>query len=495
MTPSRTAADRSTPRSASDRCAEEDAWSRSVRERVGGEAYESWFAGLARLELTTSPKSATVRVATPYLLGYLRRTHGRDVTSAAADTFRSAGVEPVEVQWELDLSLAANSPDRSRPPAVERVPDRAAAAAGGGATFDDFVVGESNRTAWSIARSFVTDPVRGDNVVYLYGGTGTGKSHLLDACRAHIRQSAPSVRVLSLTAWEFGNLLGEAIQSRTTPSFRSRFRSVDVLLLDGVDFFDTQRREAFQDELLQTLERFESSGRAVLMTGGVHPKMMTKTSGELVSRYLSGHVARIAEPDAAVRKEFVGRHAAKIGLTMTPDAVDYVANKFRRSHRELRGALNTLCNEVRAEEDLRRLAEGESLLFDIVRKPTRTVGVTLARRLLGPLQQDATTIVRLSDIDREVCRFFGLETATLHAGGRQRAVSRPRMVAMYLARQLTPSAYQEIGNHYGGRNHSTVISAERTIRGLLKSGGQISAGQTDWAASDLVAELRQRLCG
>ena len=463
-----------------------DRFTAALTAEVGAEAFANWFNHLTRID--ADDRGVTVSVATPYLMGYLRKTYSQTLRQIAVGICGAGAV----CDWAIDESLAVESPNRAAivPQPVDEKP-----ATVRGETFDRFVVGESNRTAWSIARSFCSEPRRRDNVVYLYGPTGCGKTHLAEAVRNELRATQPGLRTLSLSAWDFGNELSDAIATRTTPSFRSRFRGIGALILDNACFFDGARKESFQDGLLQTIDRLQSDGCAVLLTGSVHPKMLTQTSSELVSRYLAGHVGRLGEPDEAVRQAIVRQHADSVGLKMTADASAYVAGKFRRSVREIQGAVNTLCNEVRAEEDLARLAGGEAdgQLFDIVRKPTRTVGITLARRLLGSLQQDSAVVVRLPDIDRQVCELFGIDRIGLHGPGRSRALSRPRMVAMYLARKLTAAAYKEIGSHFGGRNHSTVMSAEKTVRKMLNESAVIKAGSVDWSTADLLAELERRL--
>lgn len=467
---------------------------------VGEEAYSNWFRPLTRVEVERDGDAATitVSVATPYLLTFLRKSFGRKLADAAAKVFGDSTTD-----WAIDETLAVDSPDRgdllpgdaidggadSRRPTSEKVFKPR------GGRFETFAVSESNRTAWSIARGFATQPQRQDSIVYLYGPTGCGKTHLAEAVQNAIRQAHPRLRTLSMSAWDFGNDLGDAIQNRTTPSFRARFRGLDVLILDNVCFFDGARKESFQEGLLQTIAKLQSDGKSILLTGSVHPRMLTRTSSDLVGRYLAGHVGRVGEPDRELRREVVRRHAESIGLTLTPDAADYVATKFRRTIREVHGALNTLCNEIRAEEDLQRLQKQErpGELFDVVQRPTRKVGVTLARKLLGALERDTAVVVRLPDIDRKVCEFFSVDRTALHGPGRSRTLSRPRMVAMYLARRLTPAAYKEIGEHFGGRNHSTVMSAEKTVRKLVAAGDTITVGATDWDVSELLSELERRL--
>ena len=464
----------------------------ALRERIGDDKFESRFTSL--VAISSDATQLTVAVGTPYLLNYLRRTYAVPVAEVAAAHGR-------ETNWVLDAALAvetAVSGEQAPPvaapvlkPSRESLPSR----------FDDFEVSDSNRTAWSIARGFAIDPLdmtsggTTERIAYVYGDHGLGKTHLLEAIRREIKRQHRDLQVMSMTAWEFGNALGDAIQNRTTPMFRARFRSVDVLLLDNVCFFDGHRKESFQEGLLQTIDKLQSDGKAVFLTGSLHPGMLTKTSADLVSRLQGGSVARLAEPDDDLRLRVATRFAKSLGLTITPDALKYVATKFRRSMRELQGPLRTIANEVRAEEELARLSQPEVAgeLFDIARKPTRRVGITLARKILGSIERESTVVVRIGDIERQVCELFGVDRGDLRSTSKTRRLSRPRMVAMYLARRMTPAAYKEIGEHFGGRNHSTVISAERTIKKLVSEGATVRAAASDWAAGELIAELEHRL--
>ncbi|NOX53233.1 MAG: chromosome replication initiation protein, partial [Planctomycetes bacterium] len=178
-------------------------------------------------------------------------------------------------------------------------------------------------------------------------------------------------------------------------------------------------------------------------------------------------------PDLKTRQQIVRRKAARLEAELTADALDYVANRFHNNVRELEGALNCL-----------------SAHYLILKRP---IGVAEARRLLSDLERDCVRLIRLADIEQAVCEMFGVQPDDLRSGKRQRSVSQPRMLAMFLARKHTQAAYREIGQYFGGRNHSTVVSAEKRVREWLSQDATIEVASQTWPLADLVATLEERL--
>ena len=286
-----------------------------------------------------------------------------------------------------------------------------------------------------------------------------------------IRRLYPALQVTFLTAESFTNFFTQALREHSLPSFRQKFRNIDVLLIDDIDFLDAKK--VTQEEFLHTLKQLESHGRQVVMTSDRHPRLLTKLSEELTSRFVAGLVCRIEPPDFETRREIVGRLAERLPADFTVEALTFVARRFRHSVRELVGALNCLQNWYSLSQ--------------------KRIGVTVARKVLSELERDCIRIVGLSDIEKAVCTMFGLKSDELKSSRRTLRVAQPRMLAMFLARKHTRAAYSEIGDYFGGRNHSTVISAERKVRGWLDEDGEIRAAGTSWSVSEVVESLEQTL--
>ncbi|HWL09307.1 MAG TPA: chromosomal replication initiator protein DnaA, partial [Planctomicrobium sp.] len=334
----------------------------------------------------------------------------------------------------------------------------------------DFVVGDCNSLAMAGVQQFLSDP---ESVapLYLHGGVGNGKTHLLEGLRMRLRKESPHLQVLHLTAEHFGNYFTQALGARSLPSFRMKFRSADVLLIDDVDFFNGKK--GFQEEFLHTLKHFEQQGRSVAMTSNRHPRLLGETSEELVSRFLSGLVCRIEAPDETTRYEIVKRRVSKLKTRFTTDSLEHVAKRFTSNVRELEGAVNVLSTWSQMSSS--------------------RVTVQVARKLLGRLERDCVRMIRVGDVEAAVCEFFGMSPEELRSKSRKQSISQPRMFAMYLSRKLTQSAYSEIGAHFGGRNHSTVMSAEKKIASQLNSDDTLKVASENWTIQDLLQTLEERI--
>ncbi|MFN3160119.1 MAG: chromosomal replication initiator protein DnaA [Rubinisphaera brasiliensis] len=339
------------------------------------------------------------------------------------------------------------------------------------AQLDDFVAEENNHVALSMARVVAQEPGENYNPLYFYGGVGTGKTHLLEGIHSETRQLYPELTVMYLTAEAFANYYTKALREKSLPSFRRRFRSIDVLLVDDVDFLDSKK--GIQEEFCHTIQELLAYRRQIVLAADRHPRMLTNIRQDLCSRFLAGLVTRLEAPDEQSRQEIVRQQAKKVGLPISPEAVDYISRKFTRSARELLGAVNCL-------QTYHHLTG-------------RAIGVTATREVLKDLERDCLRIVRTVDVQRAVCDLFGVSQGDLVSAKRTRQLAQPRMVAMYLTRKLTHAAYQEIGQQFGGRNHSTVMSAERKMQQMLEQNGSMKISARDWTVQEVISMLQEQL--
>lgn len=479
---------------------------RLVRDAVGPQSFQLWFRD--RTAFVLNDGELLIKVGSPFVQTFLQKQFRQPIGDVAATLLGPAA----RIRFEVDgsLSLLATQTNRSAAPAptlslrAQQAPASALVspsahrpttapttvtqatrptpakdsaglvAASNPRRFNklsDFVEGSCNQLALTAVRQVSETPGQRFNPLYVFGGVGLGKTHLLEGLYGELRQRFPSLNVLFLTSEQFANYFTQALRTHALPGFRQRFRGVDVLLVDDVDFLDGKR--AIQEEFLHTLKTLESLGKQVVVTADRHPRLLPQTSEELTSRFQSGLVCRLEAPNLETRTKIVQHKLTGRDLSLTPDAIAVVAQWFQKNVRELEGALNCL--------------ETHFLL-----NRQRMNGATV-RSLLADLQRDCVRIVRLADIEKAVCELFRLIPDELRSNSRSRHVAQPRMLAMFLARKLTQAAYSEIGEFFGGRNHSTVISAERQVQSWLTEDTKFTIAARQWSADELLHTIEQQL--
>ena len=478
-----------------------------LRTTIGPQSHQLWFRD--KTALTIRHDELIVRVASPFLSTWLQRQFREPLSSVAVSVLGPAarvrfeidgslviaansdadsvaavlprgGAKTTERQPPADISPSAVAPPRGSEAATfartEAARTEAAKRSANGSArrfsdLADFVAGPCNQLAITAARQVCEAPGERLNPLYLFGGVGLGKTHLLEGVYCELRRRFSSWNIVFLTSEQFANYFTQALRTHTLPSFRLRFRGVDVLLVDDVDFLDGKR--VIQEEFLHTVKTLESLGKQLVVTADRHPRLLSQTSEELSTRFVSGLVCRLEAPDLETRTRVVQHKLTQRQLELTPDAIALVAQWFRNNVRELEGALN--CLEAHFSMNRQRMTGPN------------------ARQILADLQRDCVRIVRLADVERVVCDLFRLIPEELRSSSRARNVAQPRMLAMFLARKLTQAAYSEIGEFFGGRNHSTVISAERQVQEWLTVDTSFTIAARQWSAGELLQTLEQQL--
>jgi chromosomal replication initiator protein len=341
-------------------------------------------------------------------------------------------------------------------------------------SFNNFVVGAGNELAFRTARAIAERPGRYGTLV-LHGPSGSGKTHLQFALLRELRRQGPSIRSLRLTAEQFTAEFLDALHHRTSPSFRQKYRSVDVLMIDDIQFLLTKR--ATLDELLVTIDSLQERGKQVVLTCDCSPQELLKISPELSSRISGGLTIPLEMPDFATRqglvRQFIADMHPVIGMTISDEVVVVIATQVAGSARQLQGAINKLIVTSQA-----------------LKKP---LTAELARTILAEYVQQITPAVKLSDIQRAVCEVFGVEAASLKSASKTRTVVEPRMLAMWLACNLTRSALGEISEFFGRRSHSTVISAQKKIERMVSEGEHISVANHNCTVEEAIRKVQQIL--
>jgi chromosomal replication initiator protein len=476
----------------SDACSDDDNLIAVVRREIGDRDYSHWFVGKTRLVATNT--GITVSVGSPFLLHWMVRQFREPMTRAAVDIVGPAANVEFVVDADLSLGSAAQAttsrPDNSRgvsAPAVSaptpdnsqtvvervaNVADQIARKRTGRrfADLSEFVDGTCNELAFIAARQVSRSPGEHLNPLFLHGQAGTGKTHLLEGIYREIRRLFPELQVTYLTSEAFTNYFTEALREKKLAGFRQRFRSIDVLLVDDVDFLDSKR--AIQEEFLHTIMQLQSHGRQVVVSSDRHPRLLTKLCPELITRFLSGLVCRLESPDFDTRLKIVQTRANQLNSQIAPDALQFVAKRFINNVRELIGALNCLDTWFQLKQ--------------------QRITLTVARRLLADLERECMRIINMADIEKAVCGFFGVTAKELKSPSRQRTIAQPRMLAMYLARKHTQAGYTEIGKYFS-RNHSTVIAAEKRVRTWLEEDAVLQLSTQSWPFRELLNTVESQL--
>jgi chromosomal replication initiator protein len=351
----------------------------------------------------------------------------------------------------VDDSLAPAADDAPLPlPA----PAPAARPAGGGSTeglnprytFDTFVVGSSNQFAQAACQAVAELPSKAYNPLFIYGGVGLGKTHLLHAVGHETVRLFQGMTVVYLSSERFTNELINAIRYDRTAEFRARYRTIDLLLIDDIQFISGKERT--QEEFFHTFNDLYESRKQIIVSSDCSPKDIPEIEERLRSRFEWGLIADIQPPDFETRVAILKKKAAVDRVRLADDVAYLIASRVKSNIRELEGSLTRM------------------IAFCAL--TGREMSTDLAQEVLSDLWGDEEKIITIEQIQRKVSDFFGVKLSDLKAKNRTKAVAFPRQIAMYLARQLTHSSLSEVGRAFGGKDHTTVLHAVDKIQVLLQ---------------------------
>ncbi|MEM7021477.1 MAG: chromosomal replication initiator protein DnaA [Pseudomonadota bacterium] len=431
-------------------------WSQ-VQRLLHGEfddtAYRTWLAPLNLIGLEGD------RV----LLGVPTRFLRDWVTAHYADRIRalwrcvSPGIQGVAFVIKPVGAVQAAKPCQSRPallgPApnpceavVEPINGDISAPVDPRFTFENFVVGKSNNLAFAAAEKVAELEVAPFNPLFIYGRVGLGKTHLMHAIAWQIRRQNPRRRVVYLSAEKFTYLFVKACRFNDTMTFKEQLRSTDVLMVDDVQFMDG--KEGTQEEFFHTFNALTDRGRQIVISADRNPSELTGLEERIRSRLGWGLVADVQPTTYELRLGILQSKARDLAREVKlPDSVlAFMAHRITSSVRELEGALNRVIAQA--------ILMGHTITLDV------------AQELLQDLLRAHERRVTIEDIQKLVTQHYGIKITDMHSARRARVVARPRQVAMYLAKQLTPRSLPEIGRKFGGRDHTTVMHAIRRIEEL-----------------------------
>lgn len=318
--------------------------------------------------------------------------------------------------------------------------------------FERFIVGNSNRLAHAASLAVAENPAHAYNPLFLYGGVGLGKTHLLHAIGHLALRRNPDLSVLYVSSERFTNDMVNAIRDHRQEQFRSRYRTIDILLIDDIQFI--AGKEGTQEEFFHTFNALHGASKQIVISSDKPPKAIVTLEDRLRSRFEGGLIADVQPPDLETRMAILRAKGEDLGVHLPPDVIDFVARKVQSNIRELEGALN----RITAYSSLRQVP----LSVDLATEALTDVMLNTRRKLITPGRILAT-----------VAQYYGVESTALRGSQRSREIVGPRQVAMYIMREETESSLSEIGQELGGRDHTTVMHGCSKIEHDIDANSQL----------------------
>jgi len=433
-------------------------WTRlatQIRNRVSPDSFERWFSGVSVLSIT--PEAVTLGVPNPIHQFFIESNYSNLLGSALEEVCG----EPRTLL--LDCTQEANHPDGASEsqahstPAKEseahaartvgtstRIPHPAAPTGMNPSyTFSSFIVGANNQFAHAASQAVANSPARTYNPLFIYGGSGLGKTHLLQSIGHHVLAGKKGAKVVYLRSEQFTNEFIDAIQNNALVAFRRRYRQADILMIDDIQFFAGKERS--QEEFFHTFGALHDGHKQIILSSDRPASEIANLEQRLVSRFEWGMTAEIQPPDMETRIAILQGKASRMHIEIEHWVLEFLADKIRSDIRRLEGALM----RVAAYKSL----SGQPLTTDALEHLLRDV-----------LQEQARKAVTIDQIQKRVAEHFDIRLADMTSKKRTASIAYPRQIAMYLSREMTPSTLIEIGDAFGGKDHGTVIHACKLVK-------------------------------
>ena len=315
-------------------------------------------------------------------------------------------------------------------------------------TFDTFVIGPGNRFPHAASLAVAEAPAEAYNPLFIYGGVGLGKTHLMHAIGHHVLSNKPNAKVIYTSSEKFTNEFIKSIRDNETEAFREKYRKIDVLLIDDIQFI--QNKEQTQEEFFHTFNELHQNNKQIVISSDRPPKEIAKLEDRLRSRFEWGLIVDITPPDYETRMAILQKKIEEENLNIPPEALNYIANQIQSNIRELEGALTRL------------------LAYSKLQGKPITTELT-AEALKDIIQSPKSKKITIQDIQKIVGQYYSVRIEDFSAKKRTKSIAYPRQIAMYLSRELTDFSLPKIGEEFGGRDHTTVIHAHEKIANDIKS--------------------------
>ena len=412
-----------------------DIWDEIIRilsQQLTPTAINTWFSYCTPIELDYS--TLVIHTTSDFKRNI--------ITSRFADTIKAALSDLFSCDFDL-LILAGDEIGEYEPnkKAENSLPDMA------GYTFDRFIVGNSNHFAHAAAVAVSQNPGKVYNPLFIYGNSGLGKTHLLLAIGQTIHEKDPSKKIAYIKGDEFTNQMVKSIKDGTAEEFRVKYRNVDLFLVDDIQFI--AGKQSTQDEFFHTFNNIYEAGHQIVITSDRPPLEMSLLDDRLRTRFEGGLMADIQPPDLETRMAITRNKAAQLGLLLSDEAVEFIAENITANIRQIEGVI-------------KRLTAYREILDDVIT-------IDSVKRAIKDVIRNGTYIPTPERIIKETARYYSLREEDLRGQNRSKNTAMARQVSMYLMRSLTNLSLKDIGAEFEDRNHATVLSSIRKVEDLLQS--------------------------
>jgi chromosomal replication initiator protein len=427
----------------------------TLSRELSPQQFKTWIQPLVFLSFDDSERILTVGAPNRFKLDWIKKTFADRFQELASEYFDQA------ININFVLAVEASAPAKAAP-AIEPVPTELPPDGETGSavlveeqsfeiedhsklnpnlTFETFVTGKANQLARAASIQVAHNPGTSYNPMFLYGGVGLGKTHLIHAIGNHLLKEKPNARIRYIHAEQYVSDVVRAYQQKAFDRFKRYYHSLDLLLIDDIQFFSGKSRT--QEEFFYAFEALLSNKSQVIITSDTYPKEMAGIDDRLISRFDSGLTVAIEPPELEMRVAILMKKAISEGIPMSEDVAFFVAKHLRSNVRELEGALRKI------------------LAF--VRFHGREVTIEVARTALKDLLSIQNRQISVENIQKAVADFYSIKVADMYSKKRPANIARPRQIAMFMAKELTQKSLPEIGELFGGRDHTTVLHAVRKI--------------------------------
>ena len=425
-------------------------WQKSenrIKEKIGAASYETWFAHVQIREKMPS----TIVLETPD--EFFKNWIVDHYLSTIDDVIKSEGGDSLCVELEVNPAIVNKKTEtqiKSLEKEFESRPLRGAQL-NNRFTFDNFVVGPSNRFACAASLAVAESPAKAYNPLFIYGPVGLGKTHLMQSISHHIQQMHPELKHCYISSEQFTNELINAIRNRSTAQFRQKYRSIDVLLIDDVHFI--AGKESTQEEFFHTFNALHDNRKQIIIASDRPPKEIANLEERLVSRFAWGLITDVQPPDFETRVAILRKKLEFETASVPDDVIYFIAEQIKTNIRELEGALIRVVAYSLIEE--------------------KSVSLPLAKIILKDMVKETIKVISVDMVQKMVSEFFNIHISDLKSKRRSKNVVLPRQVAMYLSRKLTPHSLPELGGAFGGKDHTTILHSFKKIEQDIQGNPQL----------------------